>query len=554
MDSGTLLPLGLFFMSDITGRDPSQWKLEGWLYNGVFYETTDEFRAAVFAPGFEKIPVNVDGPQGSTDRAGDILPMDQLHPPTDVAPAGSRFSIDYEQKYVKWMDFEFYISFSRDTGMHLNDIKYKGERIIYELGLQEALAHYAANDPFQSGTAYLDSYYGFGPYSYELVNGYDCPSYSSYLNSSFYTGETTRTHLNSICMFEHDPAYPIQRHSTGNYVSVTKNIVFTIRNICTVGNYDYMFTYEFYLDGTINVDLRASGYIQSTSAAKNEEYGYKITPDNLSGSMHDHVLNFKVDLDIKGTNNTLEVTEVVPTTEVYPWSKGKARNTMKLKRSRIETEDDGMLFWGPNAATQYHIINTDIVNANGEYPGYRIMPSAPTNHLTVLNSTNLANAANWATHDLFVTRQHDSEPRSAHPYNSQDVHDPPINFHDFFNGESLIQEDLVLWFNLGTHHVPHTGDLPNTVFSTAHSSVMLSPLNYLPGDPSRQTVNMVRLNYGGGNASQVMMFGQQVLNAECDISVAAQEADLSQYKGDVVIRKFPYDPNDPWYETGWIGK
>lgn len=554
MDSGTLLPLGLYFMSDVTGRDPSQWIFEGWLYNDIFYETTEAFRAAVFSPGFEKVPVNVDGPHGSTDRAGDMLPMDVLHPPINIAPAGSRFAIDYEQKYVKWMDFEFYISFSRDTGMHLNNIKYKGERIIYELGLQEALAHYAANDPFQSGTAYLDSYYGFGPYSYELVNGYDCPSYSSYLNSSFYTAETTRTHLNSICMFEHDPAYPIQRHSTGSYVSVTKNVMFTVRNICTIGNYDYMFSYEFFLDGTINVDLRASGYIQSTTAANNEDYGYKITTENLSGSMHDHVLNFKVDLDIKGTNNTLEVTELVPTTETYAWSRGKPRNTMKLKRSRIETEDDGKLFWGSNAATQYHVINTDAPNANGEYPGYRIMPSAPISHLAVLGSTNLANAANWATHDLFVTRQHDWEPRSAHPYNSQDIHDPPVNFDNFFDGESLLQEDLVLWFNLGTHHVPHTGDLPNTVFSTAHSAVMLTPVNYLLGDPSRQTVNMVRLNYGGGNLSQVEMFGQQVLSAECDISVAAQEADLSEYKGDVVIRKFPYDPNDPWYETGWIGK
>lgn len=46
-------------------------------------------------------------------------------------------------------------SFTRDTGMRLFDIKYKGERIIYELGLQEAIAHYAGNDPQQSGTAYL---------------------------------------------------------------------------------------------------------------------------------------------------------------------------------------------------------------------------------------------------------------------------------------------------------------------------------------------------------------------------------------------------------------
>lgn len=54
------------------------------------------------------------------------------------------------------MDFSFYLAFTRDTGMRLYDVKFKGERIIYELGLQEAIAHYAGNDPVQSGTAYLD--------------------------------------------------------------------------------------------------------------------------------------------------------------------------------------------------------------------------------------------------------------------------------------------------------------------------------------------------------------------------------------------------------------
>ena len=33
-----------------------------------------------------------------------------------------------------------------------------------------------------------------------------------------------------------------------------------------------------------------------------------------------------------------------------------------------------------------------------------------------------------------------------------------INFDEFFDGESLKQEDLVVWMNLGMHHLPHTGD------------------------------------------------------------------------------------------------
>ena len=53
-----------------------------------------------------------------------------------------------------------------------------------------------------------------------------------------------------------------------------------------------MFSYEFYLDGSIKVSVRASGYIQSAYFAANQDYGYQIH-DALSGSMHDHVLNYK---------------------------------------------------------------------------------------------------------------------------------------------------------------------------------------------------------------------------------------------------------------------
>lgn len=107
---------------------------------------------------------------------------------------------------------------------------------------------------------------------------------------------------------------PIQRHSGPGFTSITKNIAFKLRSVTTVGNYDYQTTYEFRMDGSMTVSVRASGYIQSGYAAKNEEYGFNIH-DNLSGSMHDHVLTFKADFDILGEKNSLQKVEFVPTTE-----------------------------------------------------------------------------------------------------------------------------------------------------------------------------------------------------------------------------------------------
>lgn len=145
-ESMTLLPMGLFFMSDVTGRDPSKWTVEGWYYNGVFYETTKEFRDAYWGREIEKLKGNVEGPWAQTDQQGTIPPLDTTTPPVAVAPGGARFHVDTKNQYVEWMNWSFYVSFNRDSGMSLFDIRYKGQRIIYELGLQEALAHYAGKN------------------------------------------------------------------------------------------------------------------------------------------------------------------------------------------------------------------------------------------------------------------------------------------------------------------------------------------------------------------------------------------------------------------------
>ncbi|PVH72022.1 DUF1965-domain-containing protein [Cadophora sp. DSE1049] len=67
-DTNTLLPLGLYVRSDRTGRDASKWKIEGWLYNNIFYKTIDEFNKALAQPGFQKLGMVVDGPWAQLDK------------------------------------------------------------------------------------------------------------------------------------------------------------------------------------------------------------------------------------------------------------------------------------------------------------------------------------------------------------------------------------------------------------------------------------------------------------------------------------------------------
>lgn len=94
--------------------------------------------------------------------------------------------------------------------------------------------------------------------------------------------------------------------------------------------------------------------------------------------------------------------------------------------------------------------------------------------------------------------------------------------------------------------VPHTGDLPNTVFTTAHSGVQFMPTNYFSMDQSRRTVNMVEIKYQNNEGvTEVDTYGQKQTSDTCTVDYTAQEADLYDYTGDVVVRKFPYDPSNP---------
>ncbi|KAF5643096.1 peroxisomal amine oxidase copper-containing protein [Fusarium sp. NRRL 52700] len=539
--SETVLPTSLQFKVDLTGRDPSKWKVVGWYYDGNFWPSTAAFRKGIKSLKRRPGPV-VDGSWTSTDQQGDSFPRDDLYPPISVQPDGPRFGVDREQNYVEWMDFSFFLSNHKETGLQLHDVRFKGERLIYEFGLQEALAHYASQDPLHASSAYLDSSYGIGTSQWNLVDGFDCPSHATYLNTTFYISETTHVHPNSLCLFEYDTGYPIQRHLTTDYVSATKNIVFTVRSVSTVGNYDYLFEYSFHYDGSIAVTVRASGYIQGAFWSGDGDYGYHIH-DNLSGSMHDHVINFKLDLDIKGTKNSLMKTEFVPHTQVYPWSDGQPINTMKVNRSYIASEDDGKINWAPNGAASYSVVNKDKLNDFGEAPGYSITPnSGGTAYLTVKSSSALGQAANWANHNLYALQQHDTEPKSAYAFNSHDLNHPAVDFDKFFNGESLDQEDIVLYFNLGMHHLPNTADLPNTVTTKAVSSMVISPQNYFSGDVSRRTVHQVRMSFDkNSNVTEVKRFGVKQPTCAFDMNRAAPE--LSKFVGEIEIPKFPWNPS-----------
>ena len=535
----SLLPQGLYVKLDVSSLDPEDWTTSEWFYNGVLYPDIDTFRRAWNSSDFVKTSRNLDGAWTDTEDFMSKPPGRSQPPPLSIQPCGPRYQLDHKQQYITWMGFSFYLATSPATALSLFDIRFNDTRIIYHLGLQEALAHYAGSEPIQSGLEFLDTLFGMGSQANTLVPGYDCPAYADYLDVSYHKGERTYTNKRAICIFEFTSDAPLQRHTSEWSVTVSRNTYLVIRSVSTVGNYDYTIDYLLYLDGSIEVKVRASGFIfgafaghpeihpnNHSSTAGHEAttdelrsrtqsdpsiphphsgYGYQIHP-SVSTSLHDHVLLFRCDFDISrpsGSNDTFQRVSINPYTHRYPWDGPDfpPRNTMRLTH-HPSLPNETPLNWPHNSADLY-LIQSPELNAWGEHRAYRIQPGTgmgTPSHLTILNSTSLRKSAAWSSADLWVLKNHpDTEPAGAHYLNYLCPNDPLVDFAKMADDEPLADEeaggeDLVVYFNLGGHHVPHSGDIPNTLMHTSASSVILSPFNYFDEDVSKASRQGVRVD------------------------------------------------------------
>ncbi|KAL0950332.1 hypothetical protein HGRIS_010303 [Hohenbuehelia grisea] len=521
-----LNPLNFYLYVDFSGTDPSLWKILKLVYSGQVFSTTDDFLEAFHNGTLTPVPDDPDTtnpsphPWSSRHRPNTTfsLDLDHIPGPRSVSFSGLRFRVDEELKYISWMGWGLYVGFDRDMGLSLWDIRLRGERIIYQLAPQDALAQYAGTNPFQATTAWTDRFFGMGSNVRPLMRGYDCPHEAVYLPVTLYTagvasgnGARVMTIERAICVFEMDTGRPLTRHSgyTDGEFGAVKSYSLTVRTITTVGNYDYpldsdhcphryptitVFDYIFLLDGTVEVRVSASGYLQGAYYLPEEaSYGTRIH-HNTMGSLHDHVINFKVDIDILGTENSFLRTYITQETVTQPWYDddwGDEIIQAKVTREYVETEDDSRVKYPNNLQGSFAVVNQEAKNSWDTVRGYAIHPGLNPIHNTVVGSKRLLNNANWAKYNLAISKHKESEPSSSTMWNMNLPGTPPVNFDKFFDGENITQKDLVAWVNVGMHHLPQTEDAPNTRTSLATSSFFIAPLNYFDSDISMDSLNAV---------------------------------------------------------------
>ena len=98
------------------------------VYNHQVFPFVEAFAEAFHNGTLKRIPHRPD-----SRRPGPPRDLDHLPGPRAISFAGLRYRVDRAKQYISWMGWGLYLGFDRDMGMSLWDIRFKDERLIYEV-------------------------------------------------------------------------------------------------------------------------------------------------------------------------------------------------------------------------------------------------------------------------------------------------------------------------------------------------------------------------------------------------------------------------------------
>jgi primary-amine oxidase len=402
-------------------------------------------------------------------------PLQGLKPIEITQPEGRSFTV--EDGHVRWGKWDLRIGFNEREGLTLHQIAFDGRPIVYRASVAEMVVPYGDPSPTRFWQNYFDcGEYMFARYADSLQLGCDCLGDIHYTDAVIADDlGNPRTIQNAICMHEED--YGVLWKHTDLFTQsreVRRQRRLVISFFTPIGNYDYGFFWYLYLDGTIQLESKATGVV--FASATPGEYGGEIAP-GLGAPFHQHLFSARLDMTVDGERNAVDEVEAarVPMGEGNPYGNAFARTATRLRRESDAQRD-------ANSATgrAWHIVNTDKTNALGQPVGYALHPEGLPTLLADENSSIHARAT-FASKALWVTRYDPAERYPAGEFVNQNPGGAGLP--SWVQADRAVDgEDIVLWHTFGLTHFPRPEDWP--VMPVDYCGFTLKPVGFFDRNPA----------------------------------------------------------------------
>jgi primary-amine oxidase len=406
--------------------------------------------------------------------------------PLDITqPEGPSFEV--EGNLVRWQKWSMRIGMDPLEGLVLWTVGYEdGGRvrpIVYRASVSEMVVPYGHPGPMHAWKSAFDAgEWGLGRMANSLTLGCDCLGEIRYFDDVF-ADERGKPHTrgNAICMHEEDYGI-LWKHvdMVSGRTEVRRSRRLVVSSIATVGNYEYGFYWYFYLDGTMQLEVKLTG-IMSTMAVAGDDPGEnaRMIAPGLAAPYHQHMFNVRLDMEVDGPDNEVYEVDAVPTgspgSTENPWG-----NAFGTKVTLLETELAAQRDVDASRSRTWRIANRSHHNALGAPTAYKLLPGA-TPTLLADPSSSVGRRAAFASHNLWVTPFDEEERRAAGDYPNQ--HHGHAGLPSWTAADRpIVDTDIVLWHSFGVTHIPRPEDWP--VMPVEYTGFTLLPSGFFDRNPA----------------------------------------------------------------------
>lgn len=404
-----------------------------------------------------------------------------LKPLHIVQPDGPSFTVDGWN--VRWQNWDFRVGFTPREGLVLHELSYRdGERtrpIIHRASVTEMVVPYAdprANHYWKS--AFDAGEYGLGRLANALALGCDCLGHIQYFDVPA-ADDHGRPMLmkNAICMHEEDYGLLWKHYEVRNETyEVRRSRRLAISFFATVGNYDYGFYWYLYQDGTIQLEAKLTGIIQTSAIAEGANYPWGgMVTEHLGGPTHQHFFNVRLHMNVDGSGNTVTENEFVP----RPWGTDNPYgNAFDVKTRILSRELDATGVADGMTGRYWKVVNPNVSNSIGKPTGYKLVVQ-PSPLMLAQEGSYVRRRGGFATKHVWVTPFDAAEKYASGDY--PNVHAGGDGLPHYVQQNRPIENaDIVLWHSFGHTHVCKPEDFP--VMPVEYAGFMLKPNGFFSGN------------------------------------------------------------------------
>jgi len=217
-------------------------------------------------------------------------------------------------------------------------------------------------------------------------------------------------------------------------------------SISPVGAYFYIPTWKFFDNGTIEPWMGATGALQRFGTDQSSGW---LLSDNRVGIAHLHNFYWKLDFDLNKTHLNDTVEEIN-----FDLIDGKR------ERSIIPFTSEAARKVNPDTMRHWRVKDKTVTNENGHSISYDVI-------LSEMGHQDIGPASEPFTHnDFFVTTQKNNERFASHNTSGGK------NLDEFVDGESIVDQDIVVWAGVTFYHMPRSEDAPHMDAHWSHLQIV----------------------------------------------------------------------------------